>query len=270
MEKTLSFMEYKDEDFYFMFSESKTQKGETHYNTHSHPRYEMMFIDEGCVEYLVENRRHELKKGDVLLVKSGILHFARTIVASPSKRYCIGFFPESIPHGNLAKEIFDKGEHFVLGENSLFSKLTNALCHKLENSNTNAKVFTKNLMDSLILALSEETLGAEEEPKSSDSSLKRIIDYINANLTTIKTMDDIADALFFSKSYLGHLFKKETNMGIMEYVRNKKVVRAHTLILNGEKPTEIYLECGFSNYPSFFRAYRAFFGFSPKMKKGEN
>jgi len=270
MEKSLSFMEYKDEDFYFMFSESKTQKGETNYITHSHPRYEMMFIDEGCVEYLVENRRHELKKGDVLLVKSGILHFARTIVTSPSKRYCIGFFPESIPHGNLAKEIFDKGEHFVLGENSLFSKLTNALRHKLENSNTNAKVFTKNLMDSLILALSEETLGAEEEPKSSDSSLKRIIDYINANLTTIKTMDDIADALFFSKSYLGHLFKKETNMGIMEYVRNKKVVRAHTLILNGEKPTEIYLECGFSNYPSFFRAYRAFFGFSPKMKKGEN
>jgi AraC-like DNA-binding protein len=124
-------------------------------------------------------------------------------------------------------------------------------------------------MDSLILALSEETLGAEEEPKSSDSSLKRIIDYINANLTTIKTMDDIADALFFSKSYLGHLFKKETNMGIMEYVRNKKVVRAHTLILNGEKPTEIYLECGFSNYPSFYRAYTSFFGFSPRMKKGD-
>lgn len=268
MEKSLSFMEYKDEDFYFMFSESKTQKGETHYNSHSHPRYEIMFVDEGGVEYLVENRRHELKKGDVLLVKSGILHFARNIIASPSTRFCIGFYPESIPHGNLAKEIFNKGEHFALGEDSVFSRLANAARHKLELGGNNARDFAKNLIDAMIIALSDEALENEKAPKSSDTSLKRIMDYINANLTVIKTMDDIADALFFSKSYLGHLFKKETNMGIMEYVRNKKVVKAHALILSGEKPTEIYLTCGFSNYPSFFRAYRSFFGFSPKEKKG--
>lgn len=268
MEKNLSFMEYKDDDFYFMFSESKTQKGETHYNTHSHPRHEIMFVGDGGVEYLVENRRHELKRGDVLLVKPGILHFAKTIIASPSTRFCIGFYPESIPNGSLAKEIFDKGEHFALGENSLFGDLAYAMRHKLEIGGNNAKTFSKSIIDAMILALNDEALENEQGPKSSDSSLKRIMDYINANLTVIKTMDDIADALFFSKSYLGHLFKKETNMGIMEYVRNKKVVKAHALIISGEKPTEIYLECGFANYPSFFRAYRSFFGFSPKEKKG--
>ena len=39
------------------------------------------------------------------------------------------------------------------------------------------------------------------------------------------------------------------------------------IIESGEKPTEIFAECGFSNYPSFFRAYRAFYGFSPKTRK---
>ena len=267
MSKNLNYMEYKDEASYFLFSENKTQKGETHYNTHSHPRYEIMFSAEGGVEYVVENRRHELKKGDVLLVKPGLLHFAKRITCAPSLRYCIGFFPESIENGDLAKRIFDKGEHFALGRDSVFAELVSALRHKLENSYKNAESFVKNAIDSMILSLDDELGDIEQTPKQTDTSLNRVIDYVNANLTQIKSMDEIAEALFFSKSYLGHLFKKETGIGIMEYVRNKKVVRARSLIVTGAKPSEVYLECGFSNYPSFFRAYKAFYGVSPKSKK---
>ena len=139
-------MEYKDEASYFLFSENKTQKGETHYNTHSHPRYEIMFSAEGGVEYVVENRRHELKKGDVLLVKPGLLHFAKRITCAPSLRYCIGFFPESIENGDLAKRIFDKGEHFALGRDSVFAELVSALRHKLENSYNDARTAAEEMV----------------------------------------------------------------------------------------------------------------------------
>ena len=56
-------------------------------------------------------------------------------------------------------------------------------------------------------------------------------------------------------------------IGIMEYVRNKKVIRAHERIKKGEKPTEIYAECGFQTYSSFYRAFVSYFGFAPKTKK---
>ena len=267
MEKEINFIEYRDEDFYFLYTLNKAQKGETHYNTHSHPRHEIMFISEGGIEYVVENRRHELKKGDVLLVKPGLLHFARRITSAPSSRYCIGFYPEALENKELIRDLFDAGEHFSLGEDSVFAHLSETLLYKLSKNQNSSREFAKNIMDAMILTLSEEALGEAHLPKATDSGLQKIIEYINAHLTEIKTMDDIADALFFSKSYLSHLFKKETNIGIMEYVRNKKVVRAHTIIESGEKPTEIFAECGFSNYPSFFRAYRAFYGFSPKTRK---
>ena len=48
------------------------------------------------------------------------------------------------------------------------------------------------------------------------------------------------------------------------YVRNKKLLLAHRKMRHGKKPTEIYLECGFSSYPSFYRAYIAYFGKKPK------
>ena len=267
MEKELNVMEHKGEITYFLFAEQKSNAGETHYYTHSHPRHEIMFIAEGSVEYIVENRRHELKKGDVLLVKPGLLHFAKRIISTPSARYCIGFYPEALKNGDMAKELFDKGEHFSLPDSSVFSELALSLRHKLSEKRISSESFSKTLIDAMMISLYDEIGESEEKsPKQTDTSLKRIIDYGSANLTAIQDMDDIAEALFFSKSYLGHLFKRETGIGIMEYVRNKKVSRARSLILTGAKPTEIYLECGFSNYPSFFRAYKAFFGFSPRAK----
>ena len=100
-----------------------------------------------------------------------------------------------------------------------------------------------------------------------EKNFQKILSYINRNLTLIKSVEDIANALFFSKSYIMHLFKSELREGVMQYVRNKKILLAHQKIRKGEKPTEIYTECGFSNYPSFYRAYCAYFGTSPKCAK---
>ena len=63
------------------------------------------------------------------------------------------------------------------------------------------------------------------------------------------------------------IFKNEMGIGIMQYVRNKKVLLANRMIREGEKPTDIYLECGFSNYTSFYRAFYAYFGASPKHQR---
>ena len=267
MKNSLSFLEYKDDDFYYMYAEEHGKKGETCYNTHSHPRHEIMYISEGSVEYLVENRRHELKAGDVLLVKPGLMHVARRITESPSARSCIGFFPSSLENGRLAEKLFDKGEHFSVGENSVFAKTVALLKTRLEESKKHSALFAKHMMDSMILSLDEEGLDEEKSADPTDKGLRRIISYISSNLVSINTIEDIAEGLFFSKSYLGHLFKRETGMGIMEYVRNKKVILAHRRIADGEKPTEIYTECGFSNYPSFYRAYCAYFGSSPRNLK---
>ena len=266
-DKKNSYIEYKDADFYYLHSGEQTKKGTTSYNTHNHPKHEIMYVSNGAVEYLVENRRHELKKGDVLLVKPGLLHVGRIITEAPHSRFCVGFVPDAIENGRLAESLFEMGEHFTVGENSIFSKLVELVKEKLEEGKENTKQFIKHVIDSMILSLADAGLGEEKLPQPTDSTLRRIINYVDANLTTIKSCDDIAEALFFSKSYIGHLFKRETGIGIMEYVRTKKVLRAHKTILSGEKPTEIYTECGFSNYPSFYRAYCAYFGESPKNTK---
>ena len=104
-------------------------------------------------------------------------------------------------------------------------------------------------------------------PEIKNDAVQKILDYIKANLCDIHKISDISSSLFFSESYVRTLFKKEMNIGIMEYIRNKKVLLAHRKIKDGEKPTEVYLNCGFSNYPSFYRAYISYLGYPPKTKK---
>ena len=265
--QTISILEYTDEDFYYLYSETRPPKGDTCYNTHSHPFYEIVYIHEGTVEYLVENRRHELRAGDVLLVKPGLVHVAKKVLETPSSRTCVGFYLESIENSELAESFFNKGEHFTVGEDSIFAKVLGLLKAKLETSGKNSRSFFKYLMDSMLLMLDEEGLGEEKIAFLTEPGFRRVISYIASNLVSINKIDDIANALFFSPSYLGHLFKREMGIGIMEYVRIKKVILAHEKIMLGAKPTDIYEECGFNNYPSFFRAYRAYFGKSPKSAK---
>ena len=84
-----------------------------------------------------------------------------------------------------------------------------------------------------------------------ENNFQRILSYINLHLTSIQSVNDIANSLFFSKSYIMHLFKSELHVGVMQYIRNKKILLAHQKIRKGEKPPR-YIQ------PADFQITRAF------------
>ena len=264
--KTLT--EYKNHDFYFLHFERETEnEGFTREKWQEHSFYELMFNLEGENEYVIENRRYVIKKGDVLLIKPGAFHYKRRVIKSPMGVYCLGFIPEKIENGGIAERIFEKGEHFFIGTDSALAELLSAAKKKLQKSKNNALHFIKAMTESLVLILSDLDINEEKTPDVKNKNVQKMLDYIKENLPSIKRVEDISNALFFSDSYTRTLFKKEMNIGIMEYVRNKKVLLAHRKIRHGKKPTEVYAECGFSNYTSFYRAYLAYLGYSPRMQK---
>ena len=266
MEKNIEFIDYKNNDFYFLYLEKLSDEGVTGDKWHEHTFYEIMFITEGESEYVIENRQYTVKKGDVLLIKGGSYHYKHRVIKSPSAVYCLGFIPEKIENGGIAERIFEKGEHFSVDMDSALAGLFNVAKKKLLKSKNNASGFIKSMTESLIFILSDLDINEEKEPDIKNKNVQRMIDFIKENLSDIHCVEDIASAMFFSNSYTRTLFKEEMGIGIMEYVRNKKVLLAHRKIRHGKKPSEIYTECGFSNYTSFYRAYVAYFGKCPKTR----
>lgn len=267
MNKNFNTIQRKNENLYFLYVERQADVGITDKLWHNHPFYEIIFFSEGESEHAIENRRYPTKGGDVLLVRPYRHHFEHTRLAARSASFYLGFFPEAISNGDLAEELFKKGEHLRVGCDSVFAELMNTLKNKFRTASENDFDFLKSMIEAAIFALCDSASPERSELKIKSGVVGKIIEYVNVNLKNIQTITDISESLFFSASYVRDSFKREMGIGIMQYVRNKKVVRAHERIRNGEKPTEIFNECGFTTYSSFYRAHVAYFGFPPKTKK---
>ena len=267
METKLDVVNFKNDNLYFLYVERRVQRGITGRAHHNHSFYEIMYVADGESEYAIENRKYLLKGGDALLVKPYRHHLEYNRIIEKSSLYCIGFSGDFIANGSVAEEIFKSFECLSPGKDSAFEKLLSAGKTKLSQDRKNADGYLKSLIESLIFALAD-CSEERSNPEIKNSVVEKTLSYIKTSLTEIHSLENIADALFFSKAYVRAEFKKEMGIGIMEYVRNKKVTYAHEKILRGEKPTEIYTECGFNTYSSFYRAYLAYFGYPPKTKKG--
>ena len=254
------------EGFEFSYQVNCPEPGLTNNARHVHSYYELMYIDGGEVEFVVENSRYILKKGDVLIIKPAEYHYARYLFEVPYARYCIAFSPDFTFDKKFTEELLEGGKKFSIKEGSPFDLMAGIIKERAKNTGENDVVFFRSMIDAMLISL-EDIKPESEGVTFGGNNFKKILNYVNAHLTTIKGIEDISNALFFSKSYVMHLFKSELRTGVMQYVRNKKILLAHQRIRKGEKPTEVSVECGFSNYPSFYRAYVAYFGHSPRQTK---
>ena len=73
----------------------------------------------------------------------------------------------------------------------------------------------------------------------------------------------MAKKCFVTESYLFRLFKNELKQTPLKYITSKRLLLAERLISDKERPTAVYEKCGFTDYTTFYRNYRAFFGHSP-------
>ncbi len=269
MNTNLHTLQIKNGDLYFLYIERLSDKGITDKKWHNHPFYEIMFFENGDSEHAIENNRYRVTGGDLLLIRPYRHHFEHTRIAPRSSVYCIGFYADALANGDMAEELFKKGEHLTVGTDSVFAELMNVLKNKLSESKENGFPFLKSIIEAALYSLADSSTqkNPDSDARGKSGITERIMEYINSNLASLHTVSDISEPLFFSKSYVRDSFKKEMGIGIMEYVRNKKVIRAHERIKKGEKPTEIYAECGFQTYSSFYRAFVSYFGFAPKTKK---
>ena len=267
MKTVINNIQIKNEELYFLYHEELSDRGVTDKKWHNHSFYEIMFFESGESEHAIENNRYIVKGGDVLLIKPYRHHFEHTRIAVRSSLFCIGFFAEAISNAAAAEELFKRGEHITVGTNSVFAELIYALKNKISDSPENSFPFLKSIIEAALYALLDCSSLSASDYRIKGGVVGKITEYVNLNFSKIQTLSDISEPLFFSKSYVRDAFKKEMGIGIMQYVRNKKVVKAHERIKKGEKPTEIYADCGFSTYSSFYRAFISYFGFSPKSKK---
>lgn len=119
------------------------------------------------------------------------------------------------------------------------------------------------------LALSVRLLGQypaplERERGLSKPQLRRVTEYIEEHLDQNLSLARLAGVAGVSASHLKTLFKRSTGLPVHEYVVQRRVERARTLLQRGGLSAgEVALEAGFSHQSHMARCMRRVLGVTP-------
>ena len=101
--------------------------------------------------------------------------------------------------------------------------------------------------------------------KISSIHIVKCIEYIQDNLHTKITIDELAEYVGLNRSYLSKLFKKETGVSASEYIKQLKIDAAkNMLIYSNFTLSEIACILAFSDQSHFTEVFRQMVGVTPK------
>ena len=236
------------------------------YLKHMHTFMEILYFVQGDVEYTVESETRTLQPGDVVLIAPGKYHFATVdLNSNPYERYVLKF-PEILAPDYLKNNLLS---------HSPFFPDTESYAHFFRDLDNYADNFTREELNSIFTADLTKLLvymnrAANTGKQKTNAFIEKIINHINNHITEEITLEKLADDLIYSKSYISNEFKKYMKIPVMQYVRSKKIMFAHTLIMNGMKKCEAAETLGFTNYSTFFRAYQKMLKTSPFPEQVSN
>lgn len=240
---------YKNIDFAHKLDKPSSPTEE--YYKHLHSFYEILFFISGKVNYTVESESRQLMEGDIVFISPGKYHFAEVDLSASYERYVLKF-PKSYVPDYVEKQL-DSGSSFY-DNAKRFSVMFNALDSYVE-------MYTEDEIYTLFLAEVSKlmVLLCHKMPSTGNRRNKfinSIIGYINANISKPINTQILADEFHYSKSFINIEFKRQMKIPIMQYIRNKKIMAAHQMIVEGAKKADVAELFGFDTYSTFYRAYK--------------
>ena len=236
-----------------------------------HKNIEVLIVIDG--EGVAQYGKDEflIKKDDIIVVNSGILHCFNS--NSGISYYCL-IIDESFASENgitTGKHQFtkvfkdEKCKEYVLDAanklNTYYTDRENVI------NRAKARAAVLNLLIELCENHSRLDTVSENKKKSSEDYIKKAIEYLNVNYTEKVELDDIASLCGITKYHLAREFKRFTGQTIVTYANFLKCKKAEFLLSQGMTVSEVAYECGFESVSYFSSIYKKVMGYSPSKRK---
>ncbi|MGN1104142.1 MAG: helix-turn-helix domain-containing protein [Candidatus Coproplasma sp.] len=238
----------KDIDFAHKLDKPSSPTEE--YYKHIHPFNEILFLVRGNVDYTVESETRRLAEGDVVFIPSGKYHFATIDLSEAYERY-VCKFPDSLVPDFIRKKM-QKSSSFFSGNSALSVLFSQFDAYHNNYSEEEQYVMFISEIKKVMVTVCHDAQSVNRH----DDFIEQLLRYIDANLTERISIASLAEEFHYSKSFINNEFKKNMRIPLMQYVRSKKIIAAHQMILSGMKKNEAAEMFGFETYSTFYRAYK--------------
>lgn len=243
---------------------------------HAHDFLELYYFLDGSVTYYIEDQVYDLCPGDLLIIPAGKMH--RPVIANEHAAYermVLWITPQYLqsidsPAGDLQKNLQKVGEHGYCvpfrGDETVF---VTALLKKLlymQKNNTDPK-FCAGAVELYLWTIFRSYGVIDTTHRNETQVIPQVIRYITEHFSEPLTLEDIAAEFFVSKSYLNRHFKAYTNSTVYAYIMALRLTHARRMLREGIPAVEAGRECGFSDYSTFYKAFKTQTDLSPQQFK---
>lgn len=270
---------FKDCDYKEVFEENQypilhhvchmeLKKGQSFQAMHSHKnRVEIIYILEGEGRHTIGSTSYDTQEGDLVIFNANTPHEEKfrgdktlTFCSCAIKGLKIKGRRENqlvLDHQMPVIKSGESGEwisavfRLLLEESTKGTELSPTLC--------------RNLASVLVMKVLELSQDSEDASNEKESELvNRAKDYLDQNYLNKVTVKDVSDLLFVSPFYLERIFKKKVGFSLNQYVINRKLGHAQTLLTDTDDSVVKIAELvGYDNPGYFNLLFKKKFGITP-------
>ena len=244
---------------------------------HSHNFYEFLYCHStGGVEYLVGADRYRLQRGDVILIPPGISHcpLVPEQLTEPYRRDVLWISPVMI---DQLEEIIPAQERMNALESRLLRtagtrwEFIGEMFHhgvrEFEGREPGWEEIVLGNTIQILVYLRRAIKDQSASPLTAEKPelLDQVLAYVETHLAERITLGDIAKHFWVSQSTISQVFRNKMGVSFYRCVTQRRLIAAKSLIIEGLPLEAVGQRVGFSDYSSFYRAFKQEFGISPRQ-----
>lgn len=229
-------------------------------DSHIHDQCEIYINLSGKVAFMVEGHLYPVERGDCIITRPLEYHHCVYREMVPHEHYWILFSPKGNEH--LLAPFFERpkgiGNRIVPTNKERLLKL----CQTLENATSPLDQYT--VFFRILQYLQEGDAPKETDlPPALEESLARI----NEKFKEPLSIEGLAREQYLSISTLERQFKSHLGVSPNEYIRQKRLAHAATLLQENVPVSQAAAESGFADPSQFIALFKKQFGKTPLQYK---
>lgn len=242
---------------------------------HTHDYIEIFYLKSGVCNYSVNGNEFHLLSGELFIVPPGVSHCTRYEGAVNCERVVVSINPALIPdsfitsHPDIMEDI-SRSSKIVLSKNGKIKVEEHIEMMLHENAAPDEFSSEILVLQTLLLLLTfkrkgvfvYETLNAKS---GIPYDIEQAMHYIAMNYTSVLTLEETAEVIGLSSTYLSKKFKKVTGRSFVEYVNFIRLRQAAQMLLTtDDNITKISCDCGFNSSNYFKDCFKKTYKMSPR------
>ncbi|MGN0972664.1 MAG: helix-turn-helix domain-containing protein, partial [Aristaeellaceae bacterium] len=242
---------------------------------------EFYYFLKGDVVYSYRGQQVRLRPHSLLFIHPGVEHGCKILSNATYDRYTFHFDPVLFREQrlqqllNLVDRNIDRSMplYVLPPDNGIRPLMDNFLrCAWLtqQQKTEQLPVLAGALLFQLLLQKPVRAGALSLEDRNQLDKLKgrvnQVVYWINENLSSPITVEQIARLFFVSRNTLNRDFQTALGMSVRDYIRSQRVDLARHLMEEGYPATIAATNAGFKDYSTFYRAYKALMGCAPHEK----